>query len=359
MRFAFRQRAPVRASPTGVGLNPAARAMLSPDLGRVAACDALWRGRLADSLDYLGDVLSDRGQDVRLALNTARARLAEGPASPWASCLYSKLVADVSKPQRPTVEGVVQALAAAATQAPREERALRLLDGAIPAAWWDQFLLLMDTDRKLPFRPSPPPEPVAAVCERELAEGLALLARADPAFHDEVRGLVRVVVLGAPSDDDPVNRFGACSSFFLREAVLVNAAVARSPIRAIDLLVHEASHVLLFGLAIEQPLTTDAGRVRLRSAARPDPRPVDGLFHACFVSTRVHLAMERMLARGLLTEAEASEAVERRDRNGHIAQDTLETLKAHAATTPLGAEILSALSAYWAVASASASALSA
>ena len=42
----------------------------------------------------------------------------------------------------------------------------------------------------------------------------------------------------------------------------------------IDLLVHESSHVLLFGVAAEEPLTRNPGTERYASPVRRDPRPI-------------------------------------------------------------------------------------
>ena len=116
----------------------------------------------------------------------------------------------------------------------------------------------------------------------------------------------------------------------------------------IDLLVHESSHVLLFGMAAEEPLTRNPGTERYASPVRPDPRPIDGIFHACFVTTRVHLAMSRLLETRSLSAQDASEAVERRDYNGNAARAALDLLDRHAVPTDTGKRVLDALHDYWA-----------
>jgi hypothetical protein len=321
---------------------------LAPDLERVASCDALWRLKLRDSFAYIAQVLEARGEPVGGRMAAAASRLAEGPVTPWVSCLYSYLVVEITRQDRRPVEWLIDDLVEASSLPVREERLMALGDPAVPSRWWDHFQRLMDTDRALPFKPIAPSDADAEACRAEFEAAMTLLARVDPAFHEEVRALLRVIVLGAPADADPSSHFGACSSFFLREGVLINAAQRRSPIRMLDMLIHEASHVLLFALATEQPLTTDRGETRLKSAARADLRPVDGIFHACFVATRVHLAMNRMIASGRLGPDDVREAAQRRDRNRDVAKPTLETLREHAAATPLGAEVLAGLDAYWA-----------
>jgi HEXXH motif-containing protein len=113
-----------------------------------------------------------------------------------------------------------------------------------------------------------------------------------------------------------------------------------------DTLVHEASHSLLFGLSAEEALTSN-GDERYPSSVRSDERPIDGIFHACFVTTRVHSAIQRAIANAVLAPEETSEALEHQDYNGKAAVETLEVLTNHARTTATGEAILSTIRAYW------------
>jgi HEXXH motif-containing protein len=157
-----------------------------------------------------------------------------------------------------------------------------------------------------------------------------------------------MIVLGAPGSDNPADRFNGASTFFLWGASLLNADLRRSTISIADLLVHESSHVLLFGISADGALTENSGSERYDSPLRKDKRPIDGIFHACFVATRVHLAMSRMLDSGALTEAEAKIALERGGYNGEAARNGIVELDRHAKLTELGAQVLGTLRAYWA-----------
>lgn len=325
----------------------AAAALFGPDTGRIARLDAQWRAQLARSLDYLADLLDARGEDCRAALDSVGAELREGPVSPWVTCLYSALVARLALPDRPPVADLVENLKEAANRPTSIERPISFDDASAPASWWAQFRVLIDTDRARVFRPVAPVESDAAACLEDLSRAREILARADSEFAAEVAPLARLVVLGAPGGLERSQAFGACSTFFMRETVLVNAATRRSAIGAADMLVHETSHILLFSLAMDQSLTTDTGDARFASAARSDPRPIDGVFHACFVSTRVHLAMSRMIASGRLSAREAEDAAGERERNRGVAAQTLDTLRRHASPTPVGRDILDALVRYW------------
>ena len=175
-----------------------------------------------------------------------------------------------------------------------------------------------------------------------------MLKRADPDFHAEVQSLTRMLVLGAPASDDPADNFNGASTFFLWGASLLNADLRRSSISIIDLLVHESSHVLLFGISADGALTENSGNERYDFPLRTDQRPIDGIFHACFVATRVHLAMSRILESGTLTPAEAKIAADRAKYNADAAQTGIEELDRHARLTELGVEVLGTLRSYWA-----------
>ncbi len=303
------------------------------------------RARLSTSLDYLGEVVLARTGRTLPEMSELRARLGQGPVSPWLFCLYSKLVAELSKHEDGDVsESVAEMIKAAFS--PAERGAIAYRDPAISPLWWDHFHRLLDTDRQRPFNFERPEPEVYARCESDIQAALALLQRTDPELLDELRSLARLIVLATPGPN--ANGFNGASTFFLWAGILINARVQRSPIVMIDLLVHESSHVLLFGIAAEEPLTRNPGTERYASPVRPDPRPIDGIFHACFVTTRVHLAMSRLLETGLLSAQETAEAMERRDYNGNAARVSLELLDLHADPTDTGKQVLDALHDYWA-----------
>ena len=317
---------------------------LAPSVRRVAAIDEGLRSRLAESLAYLGEVEPALDAD---SLAAVERRLKSGPVSPWLFCLYSKLVAEVAKSPRGDVVAAFRAMVEA-TSLSAEPGIVLLSDQTAPTTWWDQFRVLFDTDRRRPFRPTMPSPKEFAACKQDIAAGLAVFKRADPDFHAEVQTLVRMIVLGAPGSDDPADKFNGASTFFLWGAALLNADLRRSCVSIIDLLVHESSHGLLFGISAEGALTENSGTERYDSPLRSDQRPIDGIFHACFVATRVHLAMTRILESGALTPAETKVAIERAKYNGDAALNGIKELDRHAQLTELGEQVLGTLRSYWA-----------
>jgi hypothetical protein len=305
--------------------------------------DSMLRLRLADSFEYLRG-LPWCEPSRRVAVFGLIERLRAGLVSPWVFCLYSKLVAQLSEKGEGTTE-ILNDLANA-TSLPAGEGVIKLLDPNIPSSWWDQFQLLLDTDHTSPFRPVAPTTEQFARCQQEVAASLDLMQRIDPVWHDEVKRLLRSIVLG--SNAKTATRFNGASTFFLWGATLLNANINRAPVSMVDLLIHESSHVLLFGLSSTEGLMRNDGKERYDSPVRTDKRPIEGIFHGCFVTTRVHLAMKRLLDSGSLHEGDNQLAIQHCRSNARAARESLAVLARHAVPTRLGKTVLRELEDYWA-----------
>ena len=317
---------------------------LAPQVTRVEELDATLRGRLAKSLEHIGEVAGETiDQD---ALRVLVSRLGRAAVSPWVFCLYSRLVAELSKSPAPGADDDFAAVIAA-SKLDAEQGAVAFADPALPPLWWDHFRVLLDTDRQRPFSPRVPRDDDYRACAGSVQEGFALLARAEPAFHDEAKALLRVIVLAAPPGPDPQESFDGASTFFFWGGTLLNANLSRHAVAMVELLVHEASHVLLFGLASDGGLLRNPGNDRFASPLRRDKRPLEGIFHAAFVTTRVHLALTGMLANGKLSENERSAALMAAERNANAARASLDLLREHAEPTKLGDSILDMIEGYW------------
>jgi len=105
-------------------------------------------------------------------------------------------------------------------------------------------------------------------------------------------------------------------------------------------LAHEATHLQLFGLALDEPLLTNAPEERYFSPLRDAPRTMDGVFHATIVAGRV--------ARALLRQADAvaesrelrETARDRAARSTRQFDEGVAIVEAHARLTPLGQRVL-------------------
>jgi HEXXH motif-containing protein len=126
---------------------------------------------------------------------------------------------------------------------------------------------------------------------RRCETALDLLEVADPELAAETREIVAEMIIAA---NDPHSSgsgdFSGASSFAIWGAIFLNAETHGDPVELAQAIVHEAAHLLLFAEAIDGPLVTNPESERFSSALRRDGRPMDGIYHATFVTGRMHYA---------------------------------------------------------------------
>jgi len=128
-----------------------------------------------------------------------------------------------------------------------------------------------------------------------VTQALDLIGQTDAALAAEIRSLIVLVIGSAPLT--PAMSFGGVTSLTLWGAVTLNTELHRTPLEIAEGLVHEGAHTLLFGYAADERLVRNPDSERFASPLRPDPRPMDGVFHATFVCARLHLLYRRLLER--------------------------------------------------------------
>ncbi len=316
--------------------------MFEPSPQRALAIDQAIRARLGKSLTYLAEFLGKNPQ-----LEEAQRRVCAGAVSPFVFCLYSKLVAQLSTGGAKSGDATAREIAAAVRQ-DGNSAVMPYQSPAVPGEWWSAYHALLDTEPGRDFSPSPPTESGLDAFREQHRAATAIMEKCDPDLAQEVATLIRLAVPAAPRDASSDQRFNGASTFLAWGAAIFNSEIERHPIAMIDLLVHESGHLLLFGLVEGGALTTNAPTERYTSPLRQDPRPIDGIFHACFVATRVQVAMNRLIESGGLDRQTQEFARLHADKNGASAVRGLEVLNEHAKTTKKGDSVLAALNSFWA-----------
>lgn len=315
-----------------------------PDARRARALDARMHRELAASVRHLADAargivrFDADALEAMLASIDAGARVAPLAFAAYYDCLDALLADDL--------DGAAVAFArlAAATPVAAGLRIEPLRDPQHCERSRRMAALLLD-DPSMDTAIRPPPPEVAQAFATRLEAGLALLARAAPALDAEFRALVREVV---PFVGDPARRMQLDGGTHYRMwgALFLNADFHPTPQAIVEVLAHESAHCLLFGLCTHRPLVRNDDEQRFASPLRPDPRPMDGIYHATFVSARMHWAMTRLLESGLLDDQAA--AAVRAARDADVANFVAghETVRQHADLTPLGRRVLDAAHSY-------------
>lgn len=186
-----------------------------------------------------------------------------------------------------------------------------------------------------------PADEVAAAFPARFEAGMALLDAACPELAGEVRALVREVV---PIASDRTRKFDldGGSHYRLWGALFLNAGYHPTPCAMAEVIAHESAHSLLFGFSIDEPLTTNDGAAVYASPLRADPRPMDGIYHATFVSARMHYAMSRLLDSGRLDAAAAAQVRAARGADARNFELGLQVVQQHGELTHAGDALMRA-----------------
>lgn len=182
-----------------------------------------------------------------------------------------------------------------------------------------------------------------------IATSFEMLRRSLPELHGEIHALVRDIVVARP---DGVRRtaFGAASSFALWGSFVVDYTSNDTWPQMYRTIVHEAAHNLLFALARSEPLVGNDPDERFPSPVRSDLRPMDGIYHAAFVSARESLALDRLLSWNEKSNALGAGDAEFIFRLLEVSvlnfQDCARTLQSEGKLTGLGAAVLSECQAF-------------
>lgn len=119
---------------------------------------------------------------------------------------------------------------------------------------------------------------------------VALIKQTQPIFHAEFTTLVSSIVVAKPHAKQ--FHFDGASSYHLWGLMMLAWDANKSTLEWIETLAHESSHIFLFGLIKEQKLMHDYKLDQtFSSPLRTDKRPLEGIFHATFVSARMYQAV--------------------------------------------------------------------
>lgn len=310
-----------------------------PDSRRAVALYCEMKTRLIDSLSYLHQQLSDTTSQPP-------------PIDSWLATLNKTTFI------KPGIFGYYYDLASALLQDDIElaKQLFTKLSSFEAAASGLSVITLSETDldresinlyiRNVEIEPDVPlhlTAPSASSAERvstHIHQALEIIDQVLPELGEEIRALTTEIVMASSAKNSAGITFHGASSVYLWGTLFINADYHKTLVQVLDTLIHESAHCLLFGLSVEGPLVENPEQERHSSPLREDLRPIDGIYHATFVLSRMHYGMQNILDSGLLDE-ESNNAVER--LIGHHAscfRDGLNTIESVGRLTQLGSTIL-------------------
>lgn len=309
-----------------------------PDRERAAALTAEIDRRLQGSLRYIFEEFCDRiDPDGRFAGWIGALERARRP-DPLVHLLFHTLVAAIETGDDEEARRIADRLLTLGG-AP-EDLAIRPVEhdpaSDRPVGPFSRFADLEEANRLDLTVPDPG---AVAAATTPIAQGLDLVRRNDPGLDAEFRAFVTDILLVGQA---PGHTFttAAVSCFQNWGALLVNAGAIAAPLDAVEQIAHEATHLLLFGVALDEPLLTNPPEELHYSPLREAPRSMDGVYHATIVAARVMRAMLRQARAKDGEQALVQEARERAQWSAQLFQEGVAVIEAGARLTPLGRAVL-------------------
>jgi hypothetical protein len=320
----------------------------APSAERVFFLDQRMRSRLADSIRH---ILAEGEGHLTVPKSPSEKflhGLEKRPVSPLAFSFYSDAVLAIEE------DDVAQAsrLLTELVSLPEPSSGLDIIELADPKqdATAERYARFLNTDPTITFEILAPAKELAARCRAQIRDAFELLDSGDPELAGEIRALLRQIVLASGSRDRTAMTFDGASSFMLWGAIILNADRTDGAIEMAQVLAHESAHNLLFGFSADEALVKNAPEELFSSPLRKDPRPMDGIYHATFVTARMYRAVRKLLESGVLDAAGEEKARKDLAENARLFKQGIQTVQEFGKLSALGESVMRGASEYMAAA---------
>jgi hypothetical protein len=323
-----------------VSQDDAALVAFPPDGSRAALLYARMIERLAQSVEEIVQGCSSHLEFEESIGRLSQRIRASSRVAPELYCIYFDLLQAV---RRDDLDTCARLLSEMDTRINGPLPSFYSQWGALPESTARRYLNYVNVDptTQINFQALPSSKFDDA---RRLADGaFEVLERAAPEIAAEIRSLLTEIVFVSGV---PMESFGGATSFFCWGALFLNAERHRALVGMIDGLTHESAHAHLFSLSLGDPFVENPDDELHDSPLRRDPRPLDGVFHATYVSARMHYAQSHVVESRVLSENDEGEARKAVAASRAAFSDGLKTLDDYASLTPLGRRVMDATRSY-------------
>lgn len=296
---------------------PSENFSFSPNLHQSTSLDNQFRTSLADSLIYLSEQSSPFLAFDFTRLEPLINAIQSGQRFPGTTFFtYSEIVmALYNNEQKKAIDGFNKII----IEVPMQEvicEPCRILplDASPHLENQEMYLRAMNTDPHLNFFMGAPSHELAYQFSHRIVSGFKLMKFAAPELAEEFKVLVSDIVM-AVGDTKSDYQFDGGSSYFLWGTLFLNATSHQTDIAMVEVLAHESAHMLLYACTIDEPLVLNPDEDLFTSPLRNDLRPMDGIYHATFVSARMHYAMQSLVDSEMLSPEDLINAKKARDED--------------------------------------------
>ena len=211
-----------------------------------------------------------------------------------------------------------------------------------------RYARFLNNDPTIEFEIFPPSHRAAEYCRKQIKDAFALMDAGDPELAAEIRALLREIVLAAGTEDPKKFTFDGASALMLWGAIIINANRSDGELAMVQMLAHESTHNLIFGLSVDEPLVENSPEELFPSPLRVDQRPMEGIYHATFVTARMHRSIYHLVQSGVLSVEQNEKARKELETNSRLFDKGIETVLNHGKLTPLGRSLMQGAQAYMA-----------
>ncbi len=310
----------------------------APDAQRARMIDHRMRALLGESLEHIADKI--RGQvtfDEKQLLNIATQLKQGGKFPPSTFAIYTDLVKTLLAGDFAEAE---ELLADLVQEKPLTTTVQMLpLDSPLIARQGDRMKRLMDSDPDTAFPITAPSHHVTETFTGRLEETMKLMESTTPELAAEINALISQIIMVVP-DSESGYLFDGGSSYMMWGGLFLNAQSHENEIALLEVLAHESAHMLLFGFCRDEMLVSNSDDELFPSPLRADPRPMDGIYHATWVSARMHWAMSQLINSGKLSQSQQELASTHMQADKINFENGYGVVKQHAKLTDTGRAVM-------------------
>jgi hypothetical protein len=318
-----------------------------PSSSRVDFLSRRMRSGLAASLRYIVDQVGSELEFSKADFDGFIQQAERHPVSPQAFCLYHDLVFALE--ENDDFQWATR-LFSELIHLPFPSGGPVIFDLPDPktTSAGRRYARFIDADFTANFEIHPPSSVAAANCRAQIKGAFALMDAGDPDLAAEIRALVLEVVLAAGTEDPKLMTFDGASAFMLWGAIMINANRRDGELDMVQMLTHESAHDLLFGFCADGPLVENSPEELFPSPLRVDLRPMEGIYHATFVTARMYRVVKRLIDSGVLPARLKEQALKDLKGNARLFQKGIKVVNQHAKFTAHGAALMQGASEYMA-----------
>ena len=181
-------------------------------------------------------------------------------------------------------------------------------------------------------------------CLPMIEQACITLSKTAPDWAAETFALVREIVVAVDRNGENRARFAGGSTFDMFGAILINPARLKNLASLLITIIHESAHQRLFMYHLEDPVILNDSAAIYKSPLRQEGRPMEGIYHAAFVSAREAAAGRVVLAspavQDLLSADEQATIARKIVSSQRVFAETLAVVRDQGKLTELGQKIM-------------------